>query len=34
MADRGTIDPTLRAGLPLKLGQGNESQPVMADLQG
>jgi hypothetical protein len=27
-------DPTLRAGFPLKLGQGNESQPVMADLQG
>ncbi len=27
-------DPTLRAGFPLRLGQGLESQPVMADLQG
>ncbi|WP_329521265.1 FG-GAP-like repeat-containing protein [Spirillospora sp. NBC_01491] len=27
-------DPALRAGFPMKLGVGNESQPALADLQG
>ncbi|MEO5874226.1 MAG: FG-GAP-like repeat-containing protein, partial [Streptosporangiaceae bacterium] len=27
-------DPALRAGFPMKLGIGNESQPALADLQG
>jgi len=27
-------DPSIRSGFPIKLGQGKDSQPVLADLQG